>query len=98
MRLLALSPDEPFKPASRGEAIALALIEKAIAGDLAAIREVLDRTEGRPKEQPAEPMTEAEMAKVLLRMLMESGKGKTEAVALLVGVGVDERDLLSGVN
>ena len=47
MKLLAARPDDDFKPATRAEQIALALCQKASSGDVSAIRELSDRTEGK---------------------------------------------------
>jgi hypothetical protein len=47
MKLLAGNPGEQFTPRSRAEEIALALLNKAASGDVQAIREVSDRTEGK---------------------------------------------------
>lgn len=47
MKLLAANPDDEFTPKSRAEKIAWALYEKASNGDVAAIREISDRTEGK---------------------------------------------------
>ncbi len=47
MKLLAGNPGEHFTPSSRAEQIAWALINKAATGDVQAIREVSDRTEGK---------------------------------------------------
>ncbi len=47
MKLLRLNPNEEFTPMSRAESIALALYERASTGDVGAIRELADRTEGK---------------------------------------------------
>jgi hypothetical protein len=47
MRLLRSNPDEVFTPKSRAEEIAYALYQKAANGDVSAIRELSDRTEGK---------------------------------------------------
>lgn len=47
MKLLRMNPSELFTPASRAESLALALYERASTGDVAAIRELVDRTDGK---------------------------------------------------
>ena len=47
MKLLASDANNEFRPKSRAEKIAWALYQKAEAGDVAAIREISDRTEGK---------------------------------------------------
>ena len=47
MKLLAANPDEEFRPKSRAEKIAWALYQKASNGDVSAIRELSDRSEGK---------------------------------------------------
>jgi hypothetical protein len=47
MNLLRTNPGEEFAPKSRAEKIAWALYQKAESGDVAAIRELSDRTEGK---------------------------------------------------
>jgi uncharacterized protein DUF5681 len=47
MKLLAGDPGEEFKPRSRAEQIAWALFQRANAGDVQAIKEISDLTEGK---------------------------------------------------
>jgi hypothetical protein len=47
MRLLSGNPAEEFKPSTRAEQIAYSLYQRASTGDVAAIREISDRTEGK---------------------------------------------------
>lgn len=47
MKLLAEDASNEFAPKSRAEKIAWALYQKAVGGDVAAIREISDRTEGK---------------------------------------------------
>ena len=47
MKLLAGSPNEKFTPSSRAEQIALALYTRASNGEVSAIKEIADRTEGK---------------------------------------------------
>lgn len=47
MNLLRTNPGEEFTPKSRAEQIAYALYQRACSGDVAAIRELSDRTEGK---------------------------------------------------
>jgi len=47
MKLLSGDPAEDFKPLTRAEQIAYSLYQRASTGDVAAIREISDRTEGK---------------------------------------------------
>lgn len=47
MRLLATEATSTFEPKTRAEQIAKALFDKAVGGDVGAIRELSDRTEGK---------------------------------------------------
>lgn len=47
MKLLKTESGEEFKPKTRAEAVALALLTKALTGDVQAIKEISDRTEGK---------------------------------------------------
>jgi uncharacterized protein DUF5681 len=47
MKLLAEDASNEFAPKSGAEKIAWALYQKAVGGDVAAIREISDRTEGK---------------------------------------------------
>ncbi|HET6375877.1 MAG TPA: DUF5681 domain-containing protein [Methylocella sp.] len=50
MKLLATAPGEKFKPASRAEQLAWAIFSRALSGDVRAVREIADRTEGKPRQ------------------------------------------------
>jgi hypothetical protein len=47
MTLLRSNPSEEFTPKSRAEQIAYALYQRAATGDVSAIKELSDRTEGK---------------------------------------------------
>jgi hypothetical protein len=47
MKLLRSDPGEVFTPKSRAEVIAYALYNRAVTGDVSAIKELSDRTEGK---------------------------------------------------
>lgn len=84
--LLRAELEEPSAPGSgitQGEALAEKLVSLALAGDLAAIREVLDRTEGKAvaRQEAGEPGAFEELADKSTEELREMLRVVEEPVA-----------------
>ena len=98
--VLAEAPPGEHGPDVRtyADAIARALINKAIAGDVAAAKEVCDRTEGKPRQAVALTHDKRAMLEVGVRHIMdETGCTWEEAVRAL-GAFRPEALALLGMN
>jgi hypothetical protein len=76
---------EPYPGAPQGrtwaDAIAEALIARAVAGDVAAAKEIADRTEGKARPAVVLPYTEREKLRIAVRGIMDdSGCTREEAI------------------
>ena len=79
LRVELEKPVAAGSPVTKGEMIARTLVDMALAGDLAAIREVLDRTEGKAvaRQEQGDPGTFEELAHLSTDELREMLKTVT---------------------
>lgn len=79
-RLLSAKAGERFKPINKADLVARALFNKAVKGNVEAIKELLNRTEGRVKEvvEVIDESARAELAICLF--IRRTGLERDEAV------------------
>jgi hypothetical protein len=81
MKLLAGNPGEAFIPHSRAEQIAWALYQRANNGEVAAIREIADRTEGKsPQTININPEEAQRYREMVDRLAVKYNKPREEVI------------------
>ena len=86
--VLAEAPPGAYDPdvQSYADAIARALIDKALTGDVAAIKEIGDRTEGKARQAVPLSYTEREMLEIAVRGIMAESQCTWEEAVRTLGV------------
>lgn len=95
-KLLRCAQGKPYEVVNKADEIAVALYDKAVSGDVAAISLIFDRVEGKVAQTfnlRAESQSDQEIARLMMAELIESGKEPERARALLLEVGVSADDL-----
>src|SRR5262249_39219397 len=83
MKILRCGARESYEPVNKADLLALALFRKAFNGDVEALREVLNRTEGKVKEV-VEIIDEGARTDLAIHLLvLRTGLPREEAAALI---------------
>jgi hypothetical protein len=69
MRLLRTPVTEEFQVVTRADALAMRLYYSAIAGDISAIKETIDRTEGRPSQSLQVAVSQMPTTEIVTRLV-----------------------------
>lgn len=100
-RLLSQKAGEKFKPVNKADVIARSLFNRAVRGNVEAIKELLNRTEGRVKEV-VEVIDEGARAELAVHLfILRTGLPRDEAVrwieeAAAAALVEDARQLTDG--